>query len=945
MGTRGSNHGTSYNRLGTNIFSTSGNSSYKRGSNRFRLNGNFENNYSSQFEELGPLADYMHLIDPELKNGTPQLINKGESLLNDLKKLGDLSNMVKQCQILIEEKGDFSERYLSRIIQKLNNLYNRLQIQKVEVPSVASLDEIDALIGLKEQVIQKRNKIMKSNLLFDEIQEKMISDKINHVTGDMEVVLHRSKRYSIDINSSQTEFQIQIDKIRSNSISNLNYVENRSSEKKECDHFENNPSLKKLDSNILATSERIESKCNIPERSRTQPEITNPHSSLPIIQNQESSILPTGPPQEKSSSLSLKQTLKIESSFDAVNRRSSGLESIGVAPSPLLVDLSGASDPVLPSVVLPLNGEVLDSKREANSAKKVVPERNLPPPSTAQKTTKKGQEMSDLGPKIDRAKEQPEVSMKEGTSGPRGENHTKKYTPVNKINSTHGKRIGAEEMQRPSDQKIEEGKNQLLRMKDMTKEEKEIEIDRIKRLRTRISIEDMFNSSTDTKIHKQNRNQTLNPNKPHDSHHNQSKYITQNDFVEWFGPVLTKDDAFKKKNFRLEINNILKDFLPQFKVDKISEYQDEEEIGFKAYARSNNTLPFRIHKSEFLRAAIQVFMLEWLEDKFELTKIEIENLKSDPINRRNFFEVHNQYFGMLVDYIMKNPLLSKKALQFMFGKHIKERVPLPASTKSKGKLKLPTLNPFLLKSSLSKHKDLSKTARPPQNLMRTVTLEFPSKIEDCKTSRTYLRGKNSTMRKTTKRTRLLLSPLVGSARNSKLDRRMDVYVGQSNINSCTFDLIKKYGSPSTINRSALLQFNNPPLYLSSTDMILEVSGFLGIGMKGIFDSEPDLVWVAIFTVLHYNQSIDLKAEKKDWVQDLQFFFQVLQHQRNKKKVFFQGMKKKDRLNIIKAISWVAFWNKDNDIRVFFNFANHVYEEEISEEDLVLYRKYYDYGNH
>lgn len=66
-------------------------------------------------------------------------------------------------------------------------------------------------------------------------------------------------------------------------------------------------------------------------------------------------------------------------------------------------------------------------------------------------------------------------------------------------------------------------------------------------------------------------------------------------------------------------------------------------------------------------------------------------------------------------------------------------------------------------------------------------------------------------------------------------------------------------------------------------MIFEVEEWLNLNSEeGVSSFESDLVWIAMFIVLHYNGWIKIKIEQKDWDSKLAYFKDLLLIQRFKK---------------------------------------------------------------
>ena len=167
---------------------------------------------------------------------------------------------------------------------------------------------------------------------------------------------------------------------------------------------------------------------------------------------------------------------------------------------------------------------------------------------------------------------------------------------------------------------------------------------------------------------------------------------------------------------------------------------------------------------------------------------------------------------------------------------------------------------------------------------------------------------------------------------------------QSRINKKTYDIhskmISKYGSPENLNRSFLNNFNSQPLYFKKKEAVLEVADVLGINYRHKKRPETDLLWIAVFVVLHYNQSIYVTQEQKNWKMHLHFFSKILESQRELRRsndyVRHSGKARK----VIRANSWIRFYEGGY---VYFNFLDGRTSNEIPETDLALIKTYFNYA--
>ena len=88
-----------------------------------------------------------------------------------------------------------------------------------------------------------------------------------------------------------------------------------------------------------------------------------------------------------------------------------------------------------------------------------------------------------------------------------------------------------------------------------------------------------------------------------------------------------------------------------------------------AYAKSNNTVPFKISSDQNLRSEMQSFLLAWLGDSLGLSKEKIKLLEKNTEKSDLFFGTRGGHFSEMIDIVIKNPLLHKKAMEYLFKKN------------------------------------------------------------------------------------------------------------------------------------------------------------------------------------------------------------------------------------------------------------------------------------
>ena len=84
----------------------------------------------SSTNDLGPLENYLHLIDPELRKGdAPIVYNTAQRILDNLSNLNldDVTTIIDECERIVNQGFDLNEQYLEKLLRDVKLLYTKFE--------------------------------------------------------------------------------------------------------------------------------------------------------------------------------------------------------------------------------------------------------------------------------------------------------------------------------------------------------------------------------------------------------------------------------------------------------------------------------------------------------------------------------------------------------------------------------------------------------------------------------------------------------------------------------------------------------------------------------------------------------------------------------------------------------------------------------------------------
>lgn len=82
-----------------------------------------------EFDALGPVEDYLHLIDPELRKGDqPVVFDKARQILHDLNEVDEMTSVIEACQALLgADAKELNEEYLEQLLGDVKRLFASIE--------------------------------------------------------------------------------------------------------------------------------------------------------------------------------------------------------------------------------------------------------------------------------------------------------------------------------------------------------------------------------------------------------------------------------------------------------------------------------------------------------------------------------------------------------------------------------------------------------------------------------------------------------------------------------------------------------------------------------------------------------------------------------------------------------------------------------------------------
>lgn len=80
------------------------------------------NAQNSIAELLGPIENYLHLIDPSLRESHGNYVDRAQQIVSGLDSVADVSYILATCRHLLENKSDIDGEFLENLVSEVKKL-------------------------------------------------------------------------------------------------------------------------------------------------------------------------------------------------------------------------------------------------------------------------------------------------------------------------------------------------------------------------------------------------------------------------------------------------------------------------------------------------------------------------------------------------------------------------------------------------------------------------------------------------------------------------------------------------------------------------------------------------------------------------------------------------------------------------------------------------------
>lgn len=71
---------------------------------------------------LGPLENYMHLLDPAVQDNSEGYVSRAQQIVEGLGSVADVAFIIDTCRLLTENKANLDGDFLERLMAEVKNL-------------------------------------------------------------------------------------------------------------------------------------------------------------------------------------------------------------------------------------------------------------------------------------------------------------------------------------------------------------------------------------------------------------------------------------------------------------------------------------------------------------------------------------------------------------------------------------------------------------------------------------------------------------------------------------------------------------------------------------------------------------------------------------------------------------------------------------------------------
>lgn len=764
-----------------------------------------------KYTSMGPIENFLHFVDPEIKKYNEELENKGGELLDELENKTidqnlDVENLISEVQGQVE-KAKMSKEETNELISHVNKIY-----QKLEMKEDINKSRKGSTLNLRTIIKLKTTLTRKSRLI------KKIIEKRHSAPGYRNLNLKKQTTLHSNIKDKSFDKDLKVDDGKSNKKGNKKFKRNstntfrrrldQKNEKssttnlaksilvKENDEIEETDSDKKKDgsfkrSSLQAIREKKIKKKNYSEKNS-------------IIGSANSKKFNSRTPSPKKNQLDVASSghHRIKISISRISRNGSKVKNDILEEPDVSSSTLSNSFNIFDDYNKNKNKQGREDDEGGFDIKDLV-ESDLSFGDS--QSSSLGVERSGIASKEKTTTKKPNIAKKKSLNNSESNKELqadkksiqKSLTPE----STYEKAENKSKIRGDKNSKWAPKKSGSLRVKEIIfahfKEDSNSNgyIPGINDSDSSISEKVNEIKEYEKKLNFSNFNKSNKIVKP--SYKMIRKHYQEN--IRRFKSM--KNKKKKKvtygKDFKEIWDNLIKiQNLYENQKKDISLIFSEKEILYKPnpkavfFSRVNNNIPFKLSSNYWLKARFEDFLLETLCYNKIVKKKKIDELKKNNELRNLFFLKNRKFISLVHDSLNKKPVLRRKALDYVFSKNIdKEFQPLKKTNRQENKIvnslnkKLkPNKNPSGLQRAI-----LPDFAPKKQNFNRSISSSLLSnkiiRFGSDNINRRKIRAKNNSM---SSRNFFQLTQVHNLRNYSKSNSRHKLV--KNNTSRCTFQL-------------------------------------------------------------------------------------------------------------------------------------------------------------
>jgi hypothetical protein len=403
---------------------------------------------------------------------------------------------------------------------------------------------------------------------------------------------------------------------------------------------------------------------------------------------------------------------------------------------------------------------------------------------------------------------------------------------------------------------------------------------------------------------------------------------------------------------------ILKEINEEEKLKNAPKHTNVEMSGHKEniiFSRTNNNLPVSLTHIPDLRSKLEMFVLLWLKENLKLQNDQVEALLHSDDLRKVFFIKNPEIIELVLDTVLKRPHLYAKVKDYLYGRLKDEAVEVLAELDKKIKKELEVeekkVGSNQSKRSYSTERTEATLDKETSGKLKTITFGIAeSQIPKLNFNKVKLGAPELPLTSkipnpAKKNPTFLIHPTARQSFYDTIRSTSNSFLTPSATlttrSSCAPPHPLK--SPArTLSRAILSQLKNNSISPAEIGQLGLLASQLGAA-SSTGKLEGDLVWVsALARVIEGSSVYGVRSEDRE--RRFGYYRQVVEAQRQQRKVFELRSGQELYCRVVKALSWIGFVKPDNTI-LYYNFTTGDQTDQISKPELDLMSRHYNYLPH